>query len=56
MIIYITANYVVRSHLLEDWGDATTWTQSFRGDCRLWRIILQFDNNGDAWQIVDNSL
>ena len=26
------------------------------GGCRLWRIILQFDNNGDAWQIVDDSL
>jgi hypothetical protein len=26
------------------------------GDFRLWRIILQFDNNGDAWQIVDDSL
>jgi plasmid maintenance system killer protein len=26
------------------------------GDFRLWRIILQFDNNGDAWQIIDNNL
>jgi hypothetical protein len=26
------------------------------GDFRLWQIILHFDNNGDAWQIVDDSL
>jgi hypothetical protein len=40
----------------EGGGETMTQTLSEGGDFRLWQIILQFDNNGDVLQIVDNSL